>query len=529
MLSLLLGPPGKPRSRGDDDLWTIVGGGGLTRVRTEAGPIVDEELALLCSTVWCCTRVICETIAGLPLQLYRRQGGDSREVADDHHAYEVMKWRPNSDVGSMVFREGRTHHQVNWGGGFGEIELDKHNRLFDVHPIHAGRVGPAQPAWRKAGYRYEVRQNDGSSIHLKANEMLHVPGVLSEDGIWAKGVIAYAAESIGFHLGTERHGASFFGSGGQPAGVLSVPGMNDSDKRREFRKEWRTIHKQPGELAIIPVEGKYTPITIPNEQAQFLETRKLNASVIGSQWYKVPPHAFGDLERSQHNNIEHQGIDLVVHCLMPWALRWEEQLALKLLTPAERRELYWEHVFAGLLRGDLKSRYDAYQQALINGFLTINEVRRLENLPGIGPAGDVHYVQGNLTTAEKLLAGVRQQEETPPQAGLVNAARGVLADTITRLAAKEANALRRYTDRDDFEGRARAFFEGHEPLLRAALASGVNVYAAVGQPLQAGRLAARLCRLGLETLAQAKRSGRLAQDLKRWDAIREGHLDACLE
>ena len=105
--------------------------------------------------------------------------------------------------------------------------------------------------------------------------MLHFPGVFPEDGIWGKGVIRYARESIGFGLATERHGSAYFGGGAQPKGVMTMPGMKDAEARRAYRREWKEVHGSPesAEIAIIPVDAKYTAITIPNDDSQFLQTR----------------------------------------------------------------------------------------------------------------------------------------------------------------------------------------------------------------------------------------------------------------
>ncbi len=417
MIGFLLGRPVRKRAS-SDGLWTGIGGH-TQRVKTRGGVEVDENVALTYSACWAATRILTETIAGLPLFMYLRQPNDDfRKLASDHSLFDLVKAHPNESMGSMAFRECLLASQINWGNGFAEIERETmrpDSPVKALWPIHASRVGPVRSTDTDARglpidpreFPYRVRNNDGASVVLRASEMLHVPGCITQDGIWGKGVIAYARESIGFGLATERHGATMFGAGLLPRGFLSMSGMKDPEVRRQFRQEWKDVHGHPdaSDIAVLPPDAKFYHLIMNHEDSQFLETRKHNITEI-SRWYRLPPHLLGDLERATFSNVESQGLDFIIYSLMPWIQRWEEQLALKLLTPAERADYYFEHQLAGLLRGDLASRYAAYAIGLEKGFLTINQVCRLENMPGIGPAGDQHFIQLNMTTAENMLAGI---------------------------------------------------------------------------------------------------------------------------
>ena len=386
------------------------------RVRTQSGTRVDEYIALTYAACWCATRIIAETEASLDLFTYRRDGKDGQDTrhATDLPLYDKLLHAPNPDMDSMAFREGRTAHQVNWGNAFAEIEFerpgDPTSDLVALWPIHPSRVKPVRPGDGDdlRGYRYLVRNNDGTTVPMRANEMLHVPGVLSEDGIWGKGTVAHARESIGMGLGTERHGATSVGSGNLPRAVLfsNSPMLKDKEARASFRAEWRQTHGSPdsGELGILPGDAKLEPLSFNNRDSQFLESRVHNVREI-ARWYRVPVHMLGDLEKASYNSIEQLGLEFVAYSLLPWLRRWEKQISMKLIAPQDRSTVYVEHYLRGLLRGDLKSRMDAYKTALMVGIMTINEVRRLENLNSIGPAGNVHYVPLNMTTAERMESG----------------------------------------------------------------------------------------------------------------------------
>lgn len=411
MLDLLF-PRSSSRRAGSEWFWggsSWIGG----RVRTNANLVVDPDIAMTYSCVWCATRILAETAASLPLITYRLDPDGKVEQAVDDPLYHLLKFAPNPDMGSMAFREGRTMHQVNWGNGFAEIERDKNGDALALWPIHPSRVRPTKLAdtdnqgrYLLPTYPYQVRNNDGSSMALKASEMLHVPGVLSEDGVWGKGTVAYARESIGMGLATERHGAAYFGSGAQPKAVLKTSGMKDPEVRAAFRKEWKNVHNSPdsSEIAIIGPESEYIPISLGMEDSQFLGTRTFNVREI-ARWYRIPSYMLSDLEKAGYNSIEMLSLEFVIYSLLPWLRRWEEQIMLKLIRPEDRGRIFVEHQLAGLLRGDVKTRYESYKVALEHGFLSINEVRRLENMNAIGSLGDNHYVMANMTTVERLVTG----------------------------------------------------------------------------------------------------------------------------
>lgn len=567
----------------DERHWS--GGRTSARIKTLAGTQVDEGLALTYAAVWCATRVISETGSSLPLPLYKRLADDGREQASDHPLYEVLKYAPNPDMGSMAFRDGRTMHQVNWGNGFAEVEKDG-DRVVALWPIHPARVRPVRPQDNLGGeYKYLVRNNDGTSTRLRADEVLHVPGAFPECGAWGKGVIQYARESIGFGLAVERHGAAFFGSGAQPKGILNLPGMKDPDARSEFRKDWKTIHGSADshEIMILPVEGTYNQLSLTNEDSQFLQTRVFNKREVAT-WYRIPPHMIGDLEKATNGTVEQQSLEFVIYGLLPWLRRWEEQVNLKLLTREERGTYYAEHQLAGLLRGDIQARMIGYQKAIMMGVMTINEVRRLENLNSIGRDGDVNYVPLNLTTAERMRTGVdraghgiegkggmgsdqsgfpagdddeqafdrwtrrqlkrsqrqdlkrqlrdlRRQLAAKPAVPAVSrdAALGVLADALGRMFSVQANAAERAA-KGDFDAWLADFFPRHRTTMAEALKPACGVLACVGVKAEPEALAGRLTAASadlLRTAYDSRTPEQFAAMLREWKEVR--HLAAAEE
>jgi hypothetical protein len=135
---------------------------------------------------------------------------------------------------------------------------------------------------------------------------------------------------------------------------------------------------------------------IPPEDAQFLETRKFTRSEIAGI-YLVPPHKIGDLEHATFSNIEHQSLDFVVNTLRPWLVRWEQAISARLIGEVERKSIFAEFNVDGLLRGDIQSRYQAYSVARNWGWLSRNDIRRMENMNMI-EGGDDYLTPLNMTT-----------------------------------------------------------------------------------------------------------------------------------
>ena len=517
MLDLLL-----PRSNagqvtvGGDYGWSGFGIG--SQSRTRSGVTIDEEIALTYEAVFRATCVLAEGVGGVPLQCYERVKETDRQIADIEVA-NLLKFQPNPAMMAGVARERGVAHQVNWGNGFFEIErYPGSDRIRYLWPIHPSRV-----IWsRDPNYDYEVRNNSGGTTPLHAYEVLHVPGALSEDGIWGRGVIYTGRETIGGALRVER--SSYRGTG-QPKGILEAPGMNDREKRREYRKEWEEVHNTDADLPTLAILGpgsKYTALGgLSAEQNQLVQARAFNKSNVATL-YGIPAYKLGAEGKETAGTIEQKAIEFVVYSLLPWARKWEEQCNFKLLTSDQWSKFYFEHNFSALLRGDIGARYTAYRIGISTGFLTINQVCRLENLPNIGPAGDQHFIPANLTTAERALEGdfgngggvgsdttgapadnpndqtgdgqaafaklvervtthaqradldqqLKALEKRLPERPYdhVEVARVALMDVLSRMLTKESNAAQRAAkDNRDFEAWTREFYGEHRMLMSDAL------------------------------------------------------------
>lgn len=369
----------------------VAGMSWLSGLTTSSGVAVTEDNALTYSAVWTAVRLISETVGALPLPLYRRLDPRGRERAYGHPVYRLLHDQPNPEIPAFYFRETMTAHAVTRGNAYAEIERDGAGRPIALWGIHPSRVTPERAPDKSIVY--EVRNPGAGVATIPARDMLHIRG-LGGDGLVGYSVVRYARESIGMGLATEKFGGSLFGNGVRPSGTLKHPGTLSEEAQERLRKQVTSQVTGEGKwlkLLLLEEGLEFENIGINPDDAQFLETRKFQITEI-ARWFRVQPHKLMDLERATFSNIEHQGLEFVVDTLTPWLVRWESEIALKLLTPAERIQYYARHVVAALVRGDLHSRYQAYSIGRQWGWLSADDVRELEDMNPLPDGAGAHYL-----------------------------------------------------------------------------------------------------------------------------------------
>lgn len=360
----------RSKSVGDPDIaeWfeRFVGYG-----ETASKQIVTAERAMRFSAVYACVRVLAETVASLPLHVYRRLPR-GKERAGDHPYYELLHSRPNGLMTSFTFRETlMTHLALRGNATF--FKEGAPRTVRELVPL------PANTEIRVVdGRKRFVGAINGRQYNFDQDQVVHVPG-LGYDGISGMSPITAMREAIGLGLAAEHFGATFFGRGTNVGGVITHP-LNlkkDTVERLEARFDEKYAGLGKALKILFLDEGmKFEKTSIPPEDAQFIETRKFQVEEI-ARTFRVPPHMIGSLDRATFSNIEHQSLEFVVHTIRPWLVRFEQAINTQLFTPGE--EYFAEFVVDGLLRGDIQSRYQAYATGRQWGWLSADDIRELEN------------------------------------------------------------------------------------------------------------------------------------------------------
>lgn len=362
---------------------------------TAAGISITEQTALNYSAVWRAVNYLAGQVSTVPLITYR-QDGDSRQRALGSTIYRLLHNEPNPEMSSQTFREVLCAHVLTWGNGYAEIvRTRERGNVAALWPITPDRVTVTR---RNDRLVYLVTQENGEQITIEPRDMIHVPG-LGFDGTIGYSVVRMARESLGLLAAQERTGSAFFGNGMTFGGTLEHPGRIGKTAREDLLKDLEAKHQGSDRAHkwLLLQEGmKATRLGIPPHDAQFLETRKFSIIEV-ARWFGVQPHKLYDLERATFSNIEHQSIESVVDGVRPLCVRFEMEFNRKIM-PAG---MYAEHLLEGLMRGDTATRNQGYATGRQWGWLSADDVRRMENLnPLPNGAGAIYLQPSNMQNAQ---------------------------------------------------------------------------------------------------------------------------------
>lgn len=360
-----------------------------------SGKNVTEETAIQISTVYACVRVLAETIASLPLNVYESDGKGGSRIAQNHPLEYLLHDAPNEEMTSFIWREQMMTQILLRGNSYSQIVRSGKTAILSIYPLLSSNMTVDRDDSGALTYKYKIE--DENTITLSPSEVLHIPG-MGFDGIMGYSPIALMKTTLGLTLAAEEYGSKVFGNGATPAGVLTHPNrLKDPEK---LRNAWNAAYggsANAGKIAILEEGMKFERISMPNSEAQFLETRKFQVSEI-CRIYRVPPHMVGDLEHATFSNIEHQSISFAVHTIRPWLVRIEQSMNKALFSENERGKYFVKFNMDGLMRGDYKSRMEGYAIARQNGWMSADDIRGLENLNPIGAekGGEEYLVNGNM-------------------------------------------------------------------------------------------------------------------------------------
>ena len=387
---------------------------------TSSGKPVNETTAMQMTAVYSCVRILSETVAGLPLNVYKYNDSGGKEKAYKHPLYHLLHDEPNPEMTSFAFRETLMSHLLLWGNAYAQIIRNARGEVIALYPLMPNKMTVDRDQSGRLFYLYQRGTEDPTTlgksmqVTLSPADVLHIPG-LGFDGLIGYSPIAMAKNAIGLAIATEEYGAKFFANGAAPSGVLEHPGTIKDPQR--VKESWNSAYQGSAnahKIAVLEEGMKYTPIGIAPEQAQFLETRKFQINEI-ARIFRVPPHMLADLEKSSFSNIEQQSLEFVKYTLDPWVVRWEQSMCRVLFSESEKPVYFIKFNVDGLLRGDYASRMSGYATARQNGWMSANDIRELENLDRISSdlGGDLYLINGAMTKLQDagLFAGTQQKKE----------------------------------------------------------------------------------------------------------------------
>jgi HK97 family phage portal protein len=366
-----------------------------------SGDNIDQETALKYTAVFACNKVLAEAFASTPAMLYRKKKDGDREISNDLAIYDILHNQPNEEMSPFNFKE-TCMTSLNLGGNsICERLVNNRGQLVGLYPYNYTKVEIKRDQdTRKLIY---IVSEGTSKRVLTRDQIFHVPNI-SIDGIVGLTPISYAASAIRLGICYEQFGVNFYQNGANASGAFKHPGTLSEEAFNRLKKELKhnyTGLKRTGTPMILEDGLEFEQFSIKPADAQLLESKAFQIEDI-CRIYRVPQHLVQMLGHATFSNIEQQSLEFVMYTMLPWFNRWEDNINMQLLTPAERKAGYYiEFKMDSLLRGDIASRAAYYTQGRQWGWLSVNDIRRLENMPPI-ENGDIFLQPLNMGEAGKI-------------------------------------------------------------------------------------------------------------------------------
>ncbi|GGW24027.1 portal protein [Gemmobacter lanyuensis] len=377
---------------------------------SKAGVRVDERAALSLPATLQALRVISGVFAMAPLHLYSRSSV-GRQRMDGVPAEVLLASRPNGFQTPFDLFELLMADLLLAGNFYAYV-----SRNMRGDPVALTRLEPQTVLVAKFFDRaegtilfYDATLPDGSRERFPARDIWHVRG-MSRDGLVGLNPVQYSREALGGAIATADHSNRFWNKGGRPSTVLTTTQKVSPEDKMRIRSDWDRIHSGPdgSAIAVLDQDLKSAFLTHNLKDSQFLETRQFQVVDLARIW-GVPPHLIFELSKATFSNIEHQSLEFLTYHLGPHFTR-VAQAATRQFAP---EGMYFEHVTDALVRGDLKSRMEAYWLQRQMGIVNANELRRRENENNIpGEAGTEYWRPSNMALAGRPMPEPQELQQS---------------------------------------------------------------------------------------------------------------------
>lgn len=367
---------------------------------SSAGVRVTPESALALPILQNCVTLLAESLASCPAELYERTEDGGRKSATSHPAYDVLRFAPNEMQTPYDRIELSQMNAGLRGNSYSFIERRDDGNVIALWPLDTAKVtvlkGPDMlPYYRVAGIPDPLPMR-----------LVHHVRWASLNGYTGLSPVQLHAESVGLAQAIRQYTGKSFANGATVSGVIERPkeaaAIKDQKSIDRIVDQWGNKFggiDNAKKVALLQEGMTFKPVSMNNVDADVAAILKLSGVDV-ARMYKVPLPMVNDLEKANYNTIEQLLIQFVAFCLLAWAKRHEQAMTRDLILPQDRRRYYVEFNLSGLLRGDQKSRYEAYAIGRQWGWLSVNDIRRLENMPPVA-GGDIYLQPLNMTAMGK--------------------------------------------------------------------------------------------------------------------------------
>lgn len=384
----------------DDAIKAFMSGSDLFAPITKSGARVNEDISISLTSIWACVNIISRIMASMPLHIYKNLKPSGKEKATDHPVFDLLYINPNPEQTSYDWRVLMYRHMLLWGAGISEIEFNRVGEPVALWPIPPWKIRAKRTNTDNTLY-YEVDVKEGKK-NLLPYQVLILPFFTVEAGAWLS-PIGVHRETVGAALAVKEFGASVFGQGTNPSGILSGVKFKGGDNEADFRKKYKEGYEGLGNshrLMLLEEGVTFSRVGLPPQDAQYLQTRQFDIAET-ARIYNMPLFMLQDHEKqtSWGSGIEEQKSGLVDFTLVPIAVQTEQEIRKKLLF--NDKEYFAKFNFNSLLRGKFSERIEGYVKSVNNGLMDLDEVQELEDRnPLPNGLGKIRFVPLNLQSIE---------------------------------------------------------------------------------------------------------------------------------
>lgn len=363
------------------------------------GAVLTPEQAAKNSNVAACVSILADDIGKLPIHTFNNQ---KKDIGMKHPVAKLLYERPNPFMSAFVFKQTIQGHIGIYGNGIAYIKWGPDGYPVALWPLDPVRTFVQLDA-ATGTLHYRTQNAQGEVYDLKPDEVLHFKA-FTRDGIIGIPPWKTLIDELDSQNALKSFICDFYHNSTLSSGILKTATKLNAEAKEKVRSEWEKLNSgkdNQGKIAVLDVGLDFQQLGMPLDQAQFLDTQKFGITEV-AKVYRVPPHKLAQLDRATYANAEAMGLDYIKTTLLPIFTQWEQEINYKLFTETERASFYVKFNAAAELRGDSTARAGYYRDMLNNGIYTINEIREMEEMDGIGPGGDKHFVSLNYTTLDNI-------------------------------------------------------------------------------------------------------------------------------
>ena len=376
---------------------TIWGSGDFVEATSQSGVRIDSKTALQINAVFSAVSLISDTIATLPVDAYIRRDG-ARFAFRPRPAWIT---KPDVDTTKEAFYGAVIVSLLLDGNAFIRLYSNASGEIVNMSVLN-----PMDVEIKRNGIGQVMYVLQESKKVLSSEEVVFIPDLVRPGHLRGVSRVEAMKENFGLAKALENYAARFFGSGTQTSGVLEVPGNLTAEQAKNMQEAFDSRHKgwmKAHKTAVLSGGAKYVPTNVPNDQAQFLDSRRMAVEDV-ARAFNIPPHLLGLPGTNSYASVEQNNLAWVTHCLRPIVQKIEGALSPLMARYPGGENAFVRFNLDGLLRADINSRMTAYSTGLQAGFLTINDVRRIEDFtPIMDPSADtvrVPLANVNIAAAE---------------------------------------------------------------------------------------------------------------------------------